>query len=109
VVKKPTELADVIERYRRELEASGITSQRILLFGSYAKGTPHEGSDIDLIVVSPDWAPLCERERLEVLGAAAGRIMEPIQAQGFTPEEIRTGDLSTFWEYIIEKEAVPAA
>jgi uncharacterized protein len=27
--------------------------ERIILFGSYAYGTPHDGSDIDLLVVMP--------------------------------------------------------
>ena len=28
------------------------------------------------------------RERLEILGLASGRILEPIEALGYTPEEI---------------------
>ena len=36
------------ERLRRDLGA-----ERVLLFGSYARGTPHEDGDYDLIIVSP--------------------------------------------------------
>ena len=101
-------LTDIIRRYRAELLKDGIHCERILLFGSQARGTAHEWSDIDLIVVSPDWAPYNGRERLEILGMAAGRIMEPIQAQGFTPAEIANHELTTFWEYVLA-EAVPVA
>ena len=101
-------LTDIIRRYRMELAKDGIRCEQILLFGSQARGTAHEWSDIDLIVVSPDWARYNGRERLEILGMAAGRIMEPIQAQGFTPDEIANHQLTTFWEYVLA-EAVPVA
>jgi predicted nucleotidyltransferase len=86
----------------------GIRCERVLLYGSQSTGTAHEGSDIDLIVISPDWSGYNGRERLELLGVAAGRILEPVQAQGFTPAEIANHELTTFWEYVLA-EAVPVA
>src|SRR2546423_149514 len=79
-----------------------------MLFGSRARGTDHEWSDIDLIVVSPDWAGYNERERLEITGVAAIQLLEPIHAQGFTPDEIANHELTSFWEYVLA-EAVPVA
>ena len=78
----------------------------IFLYGSYARDTRHEGSDIDLIVVSPDFVRLNLRERLELLGTAAARILEPIQAYGLTHEEIEQHTLTPFWADILEHEAV---
>ena len=85
----------------------GVTAERILVFGSYARGEIREGSDIDLIVVSSDWAGMGRRERLEILGIAAARLLEPIQAQAFTPTEISSGSLSQFWQEILEHQAAP--
>ncbi len=79
----------IIERYEKELMKIGITPQKIILYGSYAKGCPREGSDIDLIVISEDFKGMNIRERLEILGLASGRIFEPIEALGYTPEEIK--------------------
>jgi predicted nucleotidyltransferase len=107
MVTRTSELKDILRRFRRELNRSGIHPQQILLFGSYARGEAHEGSDIDLIVVSPDWAHLNRRERLELLGLAAVRIMESVQAQGFTPEEIAQHQTGVFWEKILQYQAVP--
>jgi len=104
-----TELASVIRRYREELERVGIRCERVLLFGSQAMGTASEGSDIDLFVVSPDWAGYGERERLEILGVTAARILEPIQARGITPEEIATHKLLPLWEEILAEQAVVMA
>jgi predicted nucleotidyltransferase len=42
----------VIRRYARAI-AEEFHPDRIILFGSYAYGTPHEDSDVDLLVVMP--------------------------------------------------------
>jgi len=99
-------LAAIIERYRNELAKMGIRCERVLVFGSQAKGIAREGSDIDLFVISSDWAPFTERERLEKLGIAAARILEPIQALGVTPEEIANHQLFPLWEQVLLEEAV---
>ena len=77
-----------------------------MLFGSQAKGTAREGSDIDLVIVSAAWEPYSERERLELLGIAAARILEPVQAHGATPEEIAAHRLSPFLEQVLQEQAV---
>jgi predicted nucleotidyltransferase len=42
----------VIRRYARAI-ADEFHPDKIILFGSYAYGTPHEDSDVDLLVVMP--------------------------------------------------------
>jgi predicted nucleotidyltransferase len=101
-----SELDRIITRYRLQLEKMGIHADRIMLYGSQAAGTACEGSDIDLIVISKDWKRLNQRERLELLGIAAARILEPVQAQGFTPSEISQRKLMPFWERVIEDQAI---
>jgi len=100
------ELTGVIQRFCEELRKMGIACERVLLFGSQAKGAASEGSDIDLFVISPDWARYNQRERLEMLGVAAARLLEPIQARGVTPEEIATHQLTPFWEQVIKEQAI---
>jgi uncharacterized protein len=41
-----------IEEFAEQI-AREFKPERIILFGSYAYGTPHAGSDIDLLVVMP--------------------------------------------------------
>ncbi len=107
MVKKTSQLNRIVARYREELAHLGIHVTAMFLYGSYARDAHHEGSDIDLIVVSPDFAGLNLRERLELLGTAAARILEPIQAYGLTPQEIEQHALAPFWSNILEHEAVP--
>jgi len=41
-----------------------------------------------------------------MLGVAAARILEPIQAKGVTPDEIANADLSPFWTHVLRNPAV---
>ena len=99
-------LKRIVKRYRVQLEKMGIRPTRILLYGSQAAGTAREGSDIDLIVISGDWTKYNYRERLELLGIAAARILEPVQAQGFTPSEIKQKRIAPFWEQVMAEQAI---
>ena len=107
MAKRTSELKRIIKRYRAQLEKMGIRPTRILLYGSQAAGAAREGSDIDLIVISDDWESYGYRQRLELLGVAAARILEPIQAQGFTPNEIELNKIMPFWEQIMKEQAIP--
>jgi hypothetical protein len=103
MVKTEREIKEIISRYTVELEKLGITSQRILLYGSYATGNAREDSDIDLIVISELFEGMNIRERLELLGIAAGKVFEPIEALGYTPEEIEANRRGTFLEEVLEQ------
>ena len=100
------ELEQIIQRFRQQLEKMGIHAEQVMLYGSQATGSAREDSDIDLIVISDDWRSLNQRERLELLGIAAARILEPIQSLGFTPAEISQRRITPFWEYIIKEHAI---
>ena len=106
MAKATPELKQVVKRYRSQLSKMGIRTTRVLLYGSQANGTAREGSDIDLIVISGDWKKYNYRQRLELLGIAAARILEPVQAQGFTPSEIRSKKVTSFWQQVIKEQAI---
>ena len=43
-------LKNIIQEFILELKSKGYNPSKVVLFGSYAKGRPHEHSDIDLAV-----------------------------------------------------------
>ncbi len=43
----------IIGKYAAALPQCGITSEKIILYGSFARGDTHEWSDIDVVVVAP--------------------------------------------------------
>lgn len=65
------------------------------------------GADIDIIVLSESFAGKNLLERLPILGLARRKVPEPVQAYGFTPQEVQQRELSAFWEEIVENEAIP--
>jgi uncharacterized protein len=108
MVKKRHQVNEIIRKYKNSLATLGIKTEKIVLYGSYAYGRAKEGSDIDLIVVSPDFSDKNIRERLELLGIASVKIMEPIQALGYTPEELVAEDRSSFIREILEYGKIAA-
>jgi hypothetical protein len=100
------ELKQIIRRFCEQLEKMGIHPEKVMLYGSQATGVAREGSDIDLVVISSDWKDFNQRERLEILGVASARILEPVQAQGFTPVEISKNRVAPFWARIIKESAI---
>lgn len=49
----PKTLEKKIYKYIDILKEDKLPIDRVILFGSYAKGKPHKWSDIDLCVISP--------------------------------------------------------
>ena len=59
-----------VKRYLAALPAVGIHPSRAVLFGSFARGKAHEWSDIDLIVIAPEFDGECDRLMVEDLWGA---------------------------------------
>lgn len=80
-------LLEIISDFKNDLEQNGTRIDRIILFGSYAKGTQKEESDIDLVVISDDFKDKSAWQRIEIVSDAIYKIREPIEAVTLTPEE----------------------
>ncbi len=85
-------IKEIISRFKEALRKRGVTAEKIILYGSWAQGTPHEGSDIDLVVVSEAFHHKGYWERLDLLSDAIYDVFEPIEAVAVTPEEWKKQD-----------------
>ena len=94
--KAGSQIREIIKQYKESLRNCGIEVERFILYGSFARGNPREDSDIDLVVVSESFQEMDLRERLEILGIGAARIMKPIEAKGYTPKEIELAPKISF-------------
>lgn len=100
--KTGPQIEEIIKEYKEVLQKLGINVTRVILYGSFARGSQREGSDIDLIIISDDFRKMNLRERLEILGIAAARIMEPVEAKGYTPEEIEMIPQTSFLREVLK-------
>jgi len=68
-----------------------IPVQKVILFGSYAKGAPKKFSDIDIAVISPRFSRMNELRRIKLLLGCVHRIKYDLSVDmetfGFSPEE----------------------
>lgn len=69
MVRTETEIRGLARKYKKALEPM-IQVERIVLYGSYAQGSPHTWSDIDFAVISRDFANKTRWERQGILGRA---------------------------------------
>jgi hypothetical protein len=78
-----------------------LAPERIVLFGSYAKGTPRRGSDVDLLVVCAAATEPWARRRARQLVAPG---FPPIDLVLCTPEEAQRAaeQRSPFLQSILE-------
>ncbi len=118
--KAGSQIKEIIAEYTQTLKTSGVNVERVILYGSYAKANERKDSDIDLVVISKDFRKMNPvrnknysrynkisngvnlRERLEVLGIAAARIMKPVEVKGYTPEEIETTQEASFLKEVLD-------
>ena len=49
---------ETVRNYAREVEAQGVHLRAVFLYGSYAKGTQHAWSDIDVALVADEFTGL---------------------------------------------------
>jgi len=74
-----TEVIDAIRQYLTSLGGHGIHARRGILFGSHANGTAHEFSDIDLVVLAPEFDAQKTHRMVHELWRAGARMDAPIQ------------------------------
>lgn len=72
---------NTIRHYLQEVRTSGIRASRAILFGSYARGASLSDSDIDVLIIAPEFDPRPERQlaaRLWRVRATTDSRIEPI-------------------------------
>ena len=88
----PKKIIKTVENYTQRLsDEEKLSIERVIIYGSYAKGKTHKWSDIDVCIISPKFKDsfeaieflLHKRNKKEVLIG-----LEPI---GFTKRDFREG------------------
>lgn len=81
------EIKKIAREYRKELERAGYSIKKIMLFGSYSKGTIHDWSDVDFLVISPNFDMKNDFDERVKINVIANKISPLIEAHLTSFEE----------------------
>ncbi|MDW7761892.1 MAG: nucleotidyltransferase domain-containing protein [Acidobacteriota bacterium] len=81
-----------IKRYVARLNKSGIPVEKVLLFGSWARGNPRRESDVDIALISPVFTGdrFLDRRKIVPLRREINTRIEPIP---FNPQTFAEGGI----------------
>lgn len=74
--------------FLKRLQTRGIIAEQVLLFGSYAHGTPNTYSDIDVCVVSRNFGNDYHQELVDLQGLSFG-LERPMDVIPYHPRDLR--------------------
>ena len=99
MAKISSNIINVLKRFLERLEHENIKVKKAIIFGSYAKGTFNEWSDIDLAIVSDDFVGnrVLDKERMIKSIVDINTSISPLP---YRPEDFDESDL--FVKEIIE-------
>ena len=92
--RKKINIKEIIKEYLKYFPKN-IRVKGVFLFGSYATGKIRKDSDVDIIVISPDFKKISFIKRLELLSSLRqSKITRsiPMDIFGYTPEEFEEID-----------------
>ena len=84
--KIPKKLISIVNEYIRILKEDNLPIKKVILFGSYAKGTQNKWSDVDICIISPQFnKPYNAMQYL--VQKVNFNIKYSIEPLGFTPHD----------------------
>lgn len=105
-----TKILNTIKNYVKCLADEGVEVEFVVLFGSQARGNAHQWSDIDIIVVSPQFDNLQDRFYVDLLWRVAARVDSAIEPLPCGTQQWREDDDSAIIEVARRQgEILPAA
>lgn len=93
---------------RRTIEhlSRKIRVQQAILFGSHARGDADEWSDVDLAVISPDFARMTHATLMDLLVEIALAVDPAVEVRPYTPKDLKEARPSNFLGHILAEGKV---
>jgi len=90
-----TEIKKIIKILAETLKTNKIDVDRIILYGSYAKGIPRDHSDIDIAIISPSFKGKKMLETQSVLARIFSKYLAIIEPVGYSSEDFQSAEPGT--------------
>jgi predicted nucleotidyltransferase len=94
-----------IRRFARQI-AERFRPHKIILFGSYAYGQPHEESDVDLLVIMPTRNAIDQAIRIDLAFERPFSLDVHVRTPYQMKQGLKEGDWDWFLREIVEKGKV---
>lgn len=91
MAKIPDSIIDTIKNLIEEADRNKIHISQAILFGSFAQGTNHEYSDIDVALVSEDFEGIRFFDNLKLMKTVL-KVNSDIETHPFRPEDFNEGN-----------------
>ena len=91
------------ELVRRAIDYLGqrVQVQQAILFGSHARGDADEWSDVDLAVISPDFARMSHAKLMDLLVEVSLAVDPAVEIRPYTPKDLREARPTNFLGHIL--------
>lgn len=81
-----------VKTFMKRMKEAGISYKKVILFGSYARGTARSWSDIDLCVISDEFGKDRHSERVRLMHIKDDETLD------IEPHPYNTKDLANKWD-----------
>jgi uncharacterized protein len=96
------------ETIRRAIEylRQKIRVHQVILFGSHTRGKADKWGDVDLAVISPDFARMSPQKVMDLLVEAALAVDPSGEIRPYTPQDLQEARPTNFLGYILAEGKV---
>ncbi len=95
MVKTPVEIRKIVNKFVKAI-GNDIKVDKVILYGSYAHGTAHEWSDIDIAIISNDLTKLGYNRAMERIIKAHMASEASLEPQFYSLDEYEKASHLTF-------------
>jgi uncharacterized protein len=92
---------DEVIRQAIEYLLQKIRVDQAVLFGSHARGEADDWSDVDLAVISPDFARMSHQKVMDLLVEVGLTVHSSVEIRPYTPKDLREARPTNFLGYIL--------
>jgi predicted nucleotidyltransferase len=92
---------DEVIRQAIEYLLQKIRIDQAVLFGSHARGEADEWSDVDLAVISPDFARMSHKKVMDLLVEVGVTVHSSVEIRPYTPKDLKEARPTNFLGYVL--------
>jgi uncharacterized protein len=92
---------DEVIRQAIEYLLQKIRIDQAVLFGFHARGEADEWSDVDLAVISPDFARMSHKKVIDLLVEVAVTVHSSVEIRPYTPKDLKEARPTNFLGYVL--------